>query len=167
MIPPIQPNTEPIWEALQNVCDPEIPVLTILDLGIVRNVQWLPDNTLQITITPTYTGCPAMNTIEWDIRATLAQQGYANVQIITVLTPVWTTDWLTDEGKNKLQAYGIAPPIATSLDKTGLFAEPPRIPCPLCHSTHTRLVSQFGSTACKALYQCLHCNEPFDYFKCH
>ncbi len=160
-------STEKIYEILETVCDPEIPVLTVLDLGIVRAVK-LDETTgaLEVVITPTYSGCPAMDFIEVNIRAALQEAGFGQVKITTVLSPAWTTDWLTESGKAKLKAYGIAPPIG-SADKNSLLGEKPEVECPRCGSKDTRLVSQFGSTACKSLFQCRECLEPFDYFKCH
>lgn len=151
-----------IWDLLAAISDPEIPVLSILDLGIVRHVE-MKENGCEITITPTYSGCPAMKHIEDDIQAKISP--LIPVTIKTVLSPAWTTDWLSEEGRNKLRAYGIAPP-ENEVDKSVLFAKPPKVPCPQCGSTDTRMVSQFGSTACKAQYQCNACLEPFDYFKC-
>ncbi len=151
---------------LEKVSDPEIPVLTILDMGLIRDVK-IEDQGLEIFITPTYSGCPAMDMIAVDIRAVLQENGYDNVIITTVLTPAWTTDWMSEEGKKKLKKYGIAPPEGTVIDKSTLFAEPKKIQCPQCQSRNTIMLSQFGSTACKALYQCKDCKEPFDYFKCH
>ena len=151
-----------IWEILETVTDPEIPVLSIIDMGIVRAVQLNNDGELTITITPTYSGCPAMDAISMDIRLKLIEQGYRHVKILSVLSPAWTTDWMSEAGKEKLKAYGIAPPVNRAED-----AAMPDIECPQCHSHHTSLLSQFGSTACKALYQCNECKEPFDYFKCH
>jgi ring-1,2-phenylacetyl-CoA epoxidase subunit PaaD len=160
-------SIEKIFEILQTVSDPEIPVLTILDLGIVRKVK-LDEATgeVEVIITPTYSGCPAMDFIEVNIRAALEEAGIAQVKITTVLSPAWTTDWLTESGKEKLKAYGIAPPVG-SADKLSLLGEKIEVECPRCGSKDTRLVSQFGSTACKSLYQCRECLEPFDYFKCH
>ena len=153
-----------IFSYLEEVSDPEIPVLTIIDLGVVRDAQ-LIKNTWKITITPTYSGCPAMQVIESDIIAKLKEKGIEKVEVQTKLSPAWTTDWLSENGKLKLREYGIAPP-ENEVDKSVLFAEPPVVPCPKCHSRNTRMVSQFGSTACKAHYQCNDCQEPFDYFKC-
>jgi ring-1,2-phenylacetyl-CoA epoxidase subunit PaaD len=153
-----------IWHYLKEVKDPEVPVLTIVDLGIVRSVN-LNNELLTIIITPTYSGCPAMKTIEDDIHAKLSKEGITKVEIETVLSPAWTTDWLSEEGRQKLHEYGIAPP-EDEVDKSVLFAEPTKVSCPLCGSRNTRMVSQFGSTACKAHYQCNDCLEPFDYFKC-
>ena len=156
-----------IWKILETVCDPEVPVLSILDLGIVRAVNINGDK-IEIVITPTYSGCPAMDAINFDIRLKLLEHGYKNIAITTVLSPTWTTDWMTVSGKEKLKAYGIAPPNSTQMIcNTGLFAESEAIQCPLCNSYHTKLISQFGSTPCKAFYQCQDCREPFDYFKCH
>jgi ring-1,2-phenylacetyl-CoA epoxidase subunit PaaD len=153
-----------IWKWLEEVSDPEIPVLTIVDLGVVRNVE-VQDNLVIVTITPTYSGCPAMQVIEEDIKTLLASKGIQKVEVKLVLAPAWSTDWISENGRVKLQEYGIAPP-ADEIDKSVLFADPPKIECPLCHSKNTRMVSQFGSTACKAQYQCNDCLEPFDYFKC-
>ncbi len=161
----VEKEVKQIWELLEEVFDPEVPVLTILDLGVVRNVQ-LSNNTAVITITPTYSGCPAMSAIEMDIRLKLLSAGYKNVLIKTVLSPAWTTDWMTEAGKKKLEGYGIAPPVEPLSNMNELFGREAIVRCPLCKSENTKLVSQFGSTACKALYQCLDCLEPFDYFKC-
>jgi len=159
---------ENIRSLLQQVCDPEIPVLTIIDLGIVREIICTNDDHVEIIITPTYSGCPAMDAIAFDIKMKLMEAGFKQVKITYTLSPAWTTDWLSEEGKNKLKKYGIAPPqnISSRLNKL-LFEEEKNIECPQCHSTNTKLLSQFGSTACKALYQCMDCKEPFDYFKCH
>lgn len=151
-----------VWAILEAVPDPEIPVLSILDLGIVREIKCNEEQT-EIIITPTYSGCPAMDAISIDIKLKLLEHGYKNIKITSVLSPAWTTDWMTEEGKKKLKEYGIAPPQHRS-DRPGLNDQPP---CPQCHSENTKLLSQFGSTACKALYQCNDCKEPFDYFKCH
>ncbi|MGB0883358.1 MAG: 1,2-phenylacetyl-CoA epoxidase subunit PaaD [Flavobacteriales bacterium] len=155
---------EKIWALLEDIPDPEVPVISIVDLGIVRDVQ-LSDLEVSIIITPTYSGCPAMDFIERDIRQKIAESPYTLGEIKTVLSPAWTTDWLSEQGRNKLEAYGIAPP-QRSKDKNSLFLDAKTIPCPHCKSTDTQLVSQFGSTACKALYTCKTCLEPFDYFKC-
>ena len=159
--------TEKIYGILETVCDPEIPVLTVLDMGIVREVKHsAASGGVEVVITPTYSGCPAMDFIEVNIRSALQEQGIDPVKITTVLSPAWTTDWLTESGKAKLKAYGIAPPVGSS-DKNSLLGEKPEVECPRCGSKNTKLVSQFGSTACKSLYQCRECLEPFDYFKCH
>ena len=159
-------DTEKIYALLAEITDPEIPVLSILDMGIVREVQF-QDDTVQIRITPTYTGCPAMDMISMQIRTTLMLAGYkADVQ--TILYPAWSTDWMSEDGKQKLRAYGIAPPMPKqSVCNDRLFAAEEAIQCPQCDSWHTHRISEFGSTACKALYQCDDCKEPFDYFKCH
>lgn len=153
-----------IWNWLEDVSDPEVPVLSVVDLGVVRSVQF-SNNKAEIVITPTYSGCPAMGVIETDIRSVLNEHGISEVLITTVLSPAWTTDWLSENGKRKLKEYGIAPP-ENEVDKSVLFAKPTVVPCPKCDSRNTRMVSQFGSTACKAHYQCNDCLEPFDYFKC-
>lgn len=153
-----------IWHWLEGVSDPEVPVLSVVDLGVVRSVK-LNGNAAEIVITPTYSGCPAMRVIEEDIRAKLAENGISDLTVTTVLSPAWTTDWLSENGRKKLKEYGIAPP-EHEVDKSVLFAEPTVVPCPLCNSRNTKMVSQFGSTACKAHYQCNDCLEPFDYFKC-
>lgn len=156
-----------IWKLMEQVSDPEIPVLTILDMGIVRDIQIDEDGNPEVTITPTYSGCPAMDMIGVEIRAVLQENGFEQANVKTVLSPAWTTDWMSEEGKKKLKAYGIAPPEGTVIDKSVLFAEPKAIECPHCGSRNTKMLSQFGSTACKAMYQCQDCKEPFDYFKCH
>ncbi len=154
-----------IWNILKNVSDPEIPVLTVVDMGVVRKVDEENDK-VTVHITPTYSGCPAMNEIESNIRWALEEAGYNSVEVKTQISPPWTTDWMTEEGKQKLQEYGIAPPEGSSADKSVLFGEAKKVTCPLCKSRNTTMVSQFGSTACKALYKCEDCKEPFDYFKC-
>ena len=156
-----------IWAILETVSDPEIPVLTVVDLGIVRAVHFSEKGGAEVTITPTYSGCPAMNAIEVNIRAALQDADYQLVTLKTVLSPAWTTDWLTEIGREKLLAYGIAPPVGNSADKRLLFQTEKEIGCPQCGSTNTEMVAQFGSTSCKALWRCLDCREPFDYFKCH
>lgn len=162
-----------IWEILEEVCDPEIPVLSIIDLGIVRDVVLNKESVDgdwggTVVITPTYSGCPAMNAINMDIRMKLLEQGYKNIKVVSILSPAWSTDWMSEAGKEKLKVYGIAPPNPKQIVcDTKLFAESEAIQCPLCNSYHTKIISQFGSTPCKALYQCQDCKEPFDYFKCH
>lgn len=151
-----------IWEQLEQIPDPEVPVLSIIDLGVVRNVTLLEGNCV-ITITPTYSGCPAMNVIQDEILKLLSPIIHTKVEM--TLSPAWTTDWMSENGRNKLREYGIAPP-EDEVDKSVLFSKPTVVPCPKCTSSHTKMISQFGSTACKAHYQCLDCLEPFDYFKC-
>lgn len=152
-----------ILEILEPVSDPEVPVLSILDLGIVRNVNIEPEKVI-ITITPTYSGCPAMQHIESEIISILKKHDI-QASVSYTLSPAWTTDWITESGKKKLKEYGIAPPV-DEVDKSVLFSKQPKIQCPKCNSFQTKMVSQFGSTACKAHYKCLSCQEPFDYFKC-
>lgn len=155
-----------IWNILATVADPEIPVLSVIDLGIIRAVQVEEDSSwVTITITPTYTGCPAMDMIGTQIRMALAAAGYGQLRLQQILSPAWTTDWMSESGKQKLQAYGIAAPVARAFNKT--YLEDLSMACPHCGSKQTKLVSEFGSTACKALFQCKDCLEPFDYFKCH
>jgi ring-1,2-phenylacetyl-CoA epoxidase subunit PaaD len=162
------PDKEVVWKWLEEVKDPEVPVLSILDLGIVRNVQVSEQGEAIITITPTYSGCPAMDVIGMNIRMALAARGFTGVRIDMQLSPAWTTDWMSETGKQKLKEYGIAPParMATS-GSLGLFEEDDAIACPRCDSVDTKLVSNYGATACKAMYQCNRCHEPFEHFKCH
>jgi ring-1,2-phenylacetyl-CoA epoxidase subunit PaaD len=155
---------EDLWKLMETVYDPEIPVLSVIDLGIVRDIN-IQKEEIEITITPTYSGCPAMDVIAMNIRMALIKEGFTSIKISHQLSPAWTTDWMTEAGKQKLKSYGIAPPSAKTFDKN--YLETLVVECPLCRSKNTRLISQFGSTACKALYQCLNCREPFDYFKCH
>ena len=154
-----------IWQILKEVPDPEVPVLNLLDLGIIRDVRFNEDE-IEVVVTPTYSGCPATSMINMSIKLKLIEKGFNNLKITNQLSPAWTTDWMTEEGKQKLKAYGIAPPVY-SKNSDELFSKTDEVECPLCGSKHTHLVSQFGSTACKALYQCDDCREPFDYFKCH
>jgi ring-1,2-phenylacetyl-CoA epoxidase subunit PaaD len=147
---------------VSEVPDPEVPVLTIDDLGILRDVQ-VQGGRVVVTVTPTYSGCPAMEVITSDILCRLREAGYGDAEVRTVLSPAWTTDWMSDEGRQKLEEFGIAPPHERSGSADVLLQMPPR--CPRCHSINTRLVSRFGSTACKAFYTCNACLEPFDYFK--
>ncbi len=146
-------DTSGLWEVVASVPDPEIPVVSVVDLGIVREVG--PD---RVVITPTYTGCPATQVIERDIRDALDAAGYRQVRIETVLSPPWTTDWITPTGRDKLHAYGIAPPVVAGTRT---------VACPQCGSVQTEEISRFGSTPCKALWRCRSCAEPFDLFKCH
>ena len=174
-----QLSVEQIWAWLAEVPDPEIPVISVVDLGIVREVAIEDDaggegGDCVVTITPTYSGCPAMTVIAEDVRAALHARGVERVRIATRLSPAWTTDWMSAAGKAALRGYGIAPPVQQVIDISALAKgvkrhaiRQPEVACPLCGSMHTRLTSQFGSTPCKALYQCLDCREPFDYFKCH
>lgn len=159
---------ERTWATLDPLTDPEIPVVSLRELGILRDVTATADG-VEVVITPTYTGCPAMGQIEDDVRACLAQAGIP-ARVVTRLAPAWTTDWMSDAAKEKLRAYGIAPPSGTRpVESVVQFVrrrpQSDPVACPRCGSTHTVVSSQFGSTACKALYKCLDCEEPFDYFK--
>ncbi len=157
-------TTQAIWNILREINDPEIPVLSILDLGILKDIN-INDEGVEVIITPTYSGCPAMDVISMNIRMRLLQNGFKKVKITQQLSPAWTTDWMTEAGKQKLKAYGIAPPEGKAFDKK--YFEDLKVACPLCNSLNTKPISEFGSTSCKALYQCKECLEPFDYFKCH
>jgi ring-1,2-phenylacetyl-CoA epoxidase subunit PaaD len=165
----IKTEEQIIWEILDGIPDPEVPVLSVNDLGIIRSVSVLkPGDTVAIKITPTYSGCPAMDAIATNIRMVLFSKGYADIRIIKVLSPAWTTNWMSEKGKQKLKAYGIAPPGAISkTDPLDLFAPAEKVQCPLCNSSNTGMISEFGSTSCKSLYRCNDCKEPFDHFKCH
>jgi len=173
-----RPTLADLWSAAAAVPDPEIPVLSVTDLGILRGIEWDPvdPDMVAVTVTPTYSGCPATEAINAALRDALATAGAPRVRVETRLSPPWTTDWITTEGRRKLADFGIAPPGARSaapavVDVSRLRrrdrASADRIACPRCGSAHTELVSQFGSTACKAHYRCLDCLEPFDYFKPH
>jgi ring-1,2-phenylacetyl-CoA epoxidase subunit PaaD len=153
------------WDAAAGVVDPEIPVLTIADLGVLREVTLRDDGAVEVAITPTYSGCPAMSTIAFDIAVALERAGFADASVRTVLSPAWTTDWMSEDGRRKLKAYGIAPPLPAS-SRRALFGIQ-QVQCPQCGSGETELLSEFGSTSCKALWRCKSCREPFDYFKCH
>lgn len=164
-----QITEQKVYEWLADVTDPEVPVLSILDLGIVRKVsveELGKDVSVTVTITPTYSGCPAMDVISIGIRMALASHGIKNIIVEPQLSPAWTTDWMSEEGKVKLKAYGIAPPNRKAFQPLGLFEED-NVSCPRCGSEETELVSQFGPTSCKALFKCLSCKEPFEHFKCH
>lgn len=157
-------DSKQIRSYLNEVSDPEIPVLSVLDLGVIQQI-YLDSDQWVIELTPTYSGCPAMQQIESDILLKLNEKGINNARIKHILSPAWTTDWISKEGRKKLLLYGIAPPV-DEVDKKTLFADGPIVSCPKCTSENTRMVSLFGSTACKAHYQCRECLEPFDYFKC-
>ena len=160
-------SREDIYALLNEIPDPEIPVISVVELGVIRDVEVITDKHIKVSITPTYSGCPAMNVFEQDIEAKLRENGFDEVELKTVLSPAWTTDWMSDESLKKLEAYGIAPPVKGSADKGVLFASGPKeVPCPQCKSVDTVLVSQFGATACKSMYKCNTCHEPFEYFKC-
>lgn len=151
-----------LWNLLDEVKDPEIPVLSLWDMGILRDVQYQGGQVI-VTITPTYSGCPAMDVIQEDIENLLRAKGYGDCKVQTKLSPAWTTDWMTDYGRSQLRGYGIAPPDDVA-EPTGETPEA-NVTCPHCGSSNTKRVSEFGSTACKALFQCGDCCEPFDYFK--
>jgi len=168
-----RPSVQQIWEWLDGVPDPEIPVISVVDLGIVRDVEWQGD-TLAVKITPTYSGCPATSVISFDVEAALRAHGIDKIEIQRQLSPAWTTDWLTESGREKLREFGIAPPIDGTAADGVLAGRISKltgegnlsVACPRCGSTNTEKVSQFGSTPCKASYRCKDCLEPFDYFKC-
>jgi ring-1,2-phenylacetyl-CoA epoxidase subunit PaaD len=152
------------WDAAASVTDPEIPVLTIDDLGVLREVE-VSGGRVEVAITPTYSGCPAMNMMALEIELALERAGFRDIQVRTVLSPAWTTDWMSEAGRRKLKEYGIAPPQPAS-SRRALFGVE-QVNCPQCGSADTELLSEFGSTSCKALWRCKTCREPFDYFKCH
>jgi ring-1,2-phenylacetyl-CoA epoxidase subunit PaaD len=152
------------WDIAAQVVDPEIPVLTIADLGVLRSVA-VNDGCVEVAITPTYSGCPAMNMITLEIELALEREGIRPSRVHTVLSPAWTTDWMSADGRRKLKEYGIAPPQAGS-GRRALFGVE-QVACPQCGSIDTEVLSEFGSTSCKALWRCRACREPFDYFKCH
>jgi ring-1,2-phenylacetyl-CoA epoxidase subunit PaaD len=153
-----------IQEILYTVSDPEIPVLSIMEMGVVRGYK-IKDNIVEVSITPTYSGCPAMDVIGEDIQKALKKEGFES-KIKLVLSPAWTTDWITEKGRTELEKYGIAPPLSETADKEVLLGNKKLVSCPQCKSLNTKMISQFGSTACKAFFQCEDCLEPFDYFKC-
>lgn len=161
-----RPPLEQVWAWLDEVPDPEIPVISLVDLGIVRELAWEGD-TLVVTVTPTYSGCPATAVIDFEIEKALRDRGIERLALKRRLSPAWTTAWISDKGREKLRGYGIAPPVEGS---GACGADPgaePEVACPRCGSSDTQLVSRFGSTPCKASYRCAACLEPFDYFKCH
>ncbi len=168
-----KPDTEEVWRWLSDVPDPEIPVISVTDLGIVRQVSW-EDDTLVVTVTPTYSGCPATSIINLDIETALRSHGVDRIRIERQLSPAWTSDWINADAREKLRAYGIAPPIDGTAADGRLLGRVARlsgrsnmtVACPQCGSTNTEKISQFGSTPCKASYRCKDCLEPFDYFKC-
>ncbi len=170
-------DTHAAWKALQKVMDPEIPVLSVVDIGIVRDIRWKEDGRLHVSVTPTYSGCPATEFIEGTIRDGLESAGFVDPLIERILAPAWTSEWISEQGREQLRLFGIAPPIRHATPSESPLvrwkkgeAIPPAgahaIPCPRCGSVDTEKVSEFGSTACKALYRCTDCLEPFDYFKC-
>ncbi|MDQ8954201.1 1,2-phenylacetyl-CoA epoxidase subunit PaaD [Acinetobacter rudis] len=157
---------ERCWKILEQVADPEIPVLSILDLGMVRGIELNPKDEIVVRLTPTYSGCPAVDLLKTQIVEALAAEGMTPVQVLVDLSEAWTTDWMSESGKKKLQAYGIAPPQGEAQHCGTHVALTDGVPCPHCLSQDTRILSEFSSTACKALYHCQSCLEPFDYFKC-
>ncbi|MEJ8855690.1 1,2-phenylacetyl-CoA epoxidase subunit PaaD [Variovorax robiniae] len=169
-----QVSRDTVLAWLGEVMDPEVPVVSVVDLGLIRDVEW-QDESLVVTVTPTYSGCPATEVIAQSIRDAVQARGIGEVTVRTQLAPAWTTDWMSTKGRDALRAYGIAPPVhraaaadgTQAIDISALLAQRVVVPCPQCNSRKTRLLSQFGSTACKALYQCNDCLEPFDYFKAH
>jgi ring-1,2-phenylacetyl-CoA epoxidase subunit PaaD len=172
---PVRPSPEQVWDWLRSVTDPEIPVLSVVDLGIVRDVAWSEEaDAYVVTITPTYSGCPATAIIQSRIREDLERHGIRRVRLRIQLSPAWTTDWLSPQARESLREFGIAPPTghasqlaASILPVLASDTLQPTPHCPRCGSTRTSPISQFGSTLCKALYRCHDCLEPFDYFKCH
>ena len=162
------------WAAAAAVVDPELPVLSIADLGVLRDVTVAADGTVDVTITPTYTGCPAMRMIACEVELALDRAGLPGARVRTVLAPAWTTDWMSEAGRDKLRAYGVAPPArgvriappARGAGRAALFGTE-TVACPRCGATETERLAEFGSTACKALWRCRACREPFDHFKCH
>ncbi len=155
-----------VLDVLARVKDPEIPVLSLIDLEVRRKVITQGNGKVVISITPTYSGCPAVKFMKDDILEILHNEGVEDVELKEVIKPAWTTDWITQDARKRLLEYGIAPPVEGSVDKGDLMADPAQVACPQCASKNTRMISQFGSTACKAFYQCNDCKEPFDYFKC-
>ncbi len=155
-----------IWTILEKVEDPEVPALSVVDLGVIRDIQILENNEIKIDVTPTYTGCPATLLINSLIKMAVEKVGFKVVTVNTVLSPPWTTEWISEEGRVKLKEYGIAPPVGKPETRGALFGVAAEVSCPRCNSFKTKRVSEFGSTACKALYKCGACEEPFEYFKC-
>lgn len=160
----ISSRAQAVWDVLHKVMDPEIPVISVVDLGIAREVEEDASG-LQVIVTPTYTGCPATKQIEADIRSALDEGGFEDAGMRISLSPAWTTDWITQQGREQLKAFGIAPPEGKAT-KRALFAGDANVACPRCASRDTEQISEFGSTACKSLWRCCTCREPFDYFKC-
>lgn len=164
MVNAVLQTKEDIYTLLSAIADPEIPVVTIQEMGMLRDVL-VSDAGVEVVLTPTYSGCPAMGIIEADIKALLETNGIRSVTVRMVYDPAWTTDWMSSEAKEKMRRYGIAPPAHSSCGNVTLAEK--HIACPRCASTNTEVISRFGATACKALYRCHNCKEPFEYFKCH
>jgi ring-1,2-phenylacetyl-CoA epoxidase subunit PaaD len=156
-------NKEQIWQALEKVSDPEIPVVSLVEMGIVRDVEVSPDEAVNVTITPTFAGCPAMRVMQEDIVKILKEQGIKQIQVKTQLAPAWTSDWISEAGRAKLKAFGLAPPEKHGGDLNMILFNVAR--CPRCNSRNTRLQNSFGSTLCRAIYTCNNCKEPFEQFK--
>lgn len=156
-----------VWSVLHGVPDPEIPVLSVVDLGIVRHARVAADGVIQVGLSPTYSGCPATEVIKASVITALREAGFAPVEVSEVLAPAWTSDWISVEGRRKLREYGIAPPAEAVSSPRRIWRAAPVVACPRCGSRETSRISEFGSTPCKALYRCVKCLEPFDYFKCH
>lgn len=161
----VAPAEREVWRILADVPDPEIPVLSVVELGIIRHVRVADDGRVTVGVSPTYTGCPATEVIARSIESRLEEEGYEHPKVESVLSPPWTSDWLTESGRAKLKEYGIAPPAHSVSNPKHLFREP-KVACPRCSSMQTSKVSEFASTPCKALYRCASCLEPFEYFKC-
>ena len=159
----VRPSVDEVWRWLEDVPDPEIPVISVVDLGIVRDVAW-EGKELVVTVTPTYSGCPATTVIALDIETALRRRGVEDIRLETQLSPAWTTAWITEAARERLRAFGIAPPVEGA-SCVGALKAPPVVACPRCGSEETERISQFGSTPCKASYRCTACLEPFDYFK--
>ncbi|WP_229662116.1 1,2-phenylacetyl-CoA epoxidase subunit PaaD [Agromyces bauzanensis] len=162
---PIDPAARRAWDIAATVTDPEIPVLTIEDLGVLRSVEVEDGGAVHVELTPTYSGCPAMDAMRDDVVLALTHAGYADVDVKLVLAPAWTTDWMSEDGKQKLREYGIQAPTGHAAVRGGPVRVRMAVKCPRCNSLNTREIARFGSTSCKALYECLDCLEPFDYFK--
>jgi ring-1,2-phenylacetyl-CoA epoxidase subunit PaaD len=161
----VSPAEREVWRILADVPDPEIPVLSVVELGIIRHVRVADDKQVTVGVSPTYTGCPATEVIARSIETRLLAEGYRAAKVESVLSPPWTSDWLTESGRAKLKEYGIAPPAHSVSNAKHLFREP-KVACPRCSSVQVAKVSEFASTPCKALYRCSSCLEPFEYFKC-
>ena len=168
-LPAVLERETRVWRVLGDVPDPEIPILSVVDLGIVRHVRWMAgsdgQSRLHVGITPTYSGCPATEVIRHSIETALDREGYVEAIVEEVLSPPWSSDWLSEQGRRKLESFGIAPPEKSVANVRHLFRAP-LVACPRCSSWATERVSEFGSTPCKAHYRCTACLEPFDYFKC-
>jgi ring-1,2-phenylacetyl-CoA epoxidase subunit PaaD len=161
----VSPAEREVWRILEDVPDPEIPVLSVVELGIIRHVRVENERKVTVGVSPTYTGCPATEVIARSIETRLLAEGYQQPKVESVLSPPWTSDWVTESGRNKLKEYGIAPPAHSVSNAKHMFREP-KVVCPHCASAQTSKVSEFASTPCKALYRCSSCLEPFEYFKC-